>query len=366
LKMTKGLKNSALMLLTAMVGFGVTGCGTAAPTASTPNNGAAPKTEPATATTEVKPADKKEEKKLSGKLVVYSAGPKELAEAIQKGYETKTGVKIEMFQGTTGKVLSRMEAEKANPVVDVVILASLPATQGLKKNGLTLEYKDAKNADKLIPEWSDKDGHFFGYSASALGIGYNTKLVPTPPKEWADLTKEEWKGKVNIPDPALSGSALDFVTGYLSGKGDSGWELLEQYKKNGVAMAGANQEALDPVITGAKSIVVAGVDYLTYQAKAKGEPIDMIYPASGTVISPRPASIIKTSKNPDAAKAYIDYLLSDEAQAMIADTYLLPGRKDIKAKNRPGVDQIPQMKIDWTWMDTNGDAVTKKFTQLFK
>lgn len=138
------------MLLTAMVGFGVTGCGTAAPTASTPNNGAAPKTEPATATTEVKPADKKEEKKLSGKLVVYSAGPKELAEAIQKGYETKTGVKIEMFQGTTGKVLSRMEAEKANPVVDVVILASLPATQGLKKNGLTLEYKDAKNADKLI------------------------------------------------------------------------------------------------------------------------------------------------------------------------------------------------------------------------
>ncbi|NHN33034.1 ABC transporter substrate-binding protein [Paenibacillus sp. S3N08] len=368
----KGLKNSALMVLTAMVGFGVVGCGTASQPASTASNGAAasnamvPKAEQPVASTTAKPAEVKEEKKLSGKLVVYSAGPKELAESIQKGYEAKTGVKIEMFQGTTGKVLSRMEAEKANPAVDVVILASLPATQGLKKSGLTMEYKDAKNADKLIAEWSDKEGHFFGYSASALGIGYNTKLVPTPPKEWSDLTKEEWKDKVNIPDPALSGSALDFVTGYLSTKGDSGWELLEQYKKNGVAMAGANQEALDPVITGAKSIVVAGVDYLTYQAKAKGEPIDMIYPASGTVISPRPASIIKTTKNPDAAKAYIDYLLSDEAQIMIADTFLLPGRKDIPAKNRPGVDQIPQMKIDWAWMDANGDASTKKFTQIFK
>ncbi|MBE1444096.1 ABC transporter substrate-binding protein [Paenibacillus sp. OAS669] len=363
MKMRTGLKNGALLLLTAMVGFGVAGCGTSQQqTAAT--NGSAPKAEQP-----VQPAkaeDKKEEKKLSGKLVVYSAGPKELAESIQKGYEAKTGVKIEMFQGTTGKILSRMEAEKANPVVDVVVLASLPSAQGLKKSGLTLEYKEAKNADKLIPEWSDKEGNFFGYSASALGIGYNTKLVKTPPKEWTDLTKDEWKGKVNIPDPALSGSALDFVTGYLSMKGDSGWDLLDQYKKNGVAMAGANQEALDPVITGSKSIVAAGVDYMTYQAKAKGEPIDMIYPASGTVISPRPAAIIKSSKNVDNAKAFIDYLLSDEAQKMVAETYLLPGRKDVPVKDRPGVEQIPQMKVDWNWMDTNGDAVTKKFTQLFK
>ncbi|MCR8635299.1 ABC transporter substrate-binding protein [Paenibacillus radicis (ex Xue et al. 2023)] len=365
MKMSKGFKNGALLMLTAMVGFGVAGCGTTEKPANT--NASAPKAEqPVQPAKETKVEEKKEEKKLSGKLVVYSAGPKELAEAIQKGYETKTGVKIEMFQGTTGKILSRMEAEKANPAVDVVVLASLPSTQGLKKSGMTLEYKDAKNADKLIPEWSDKEGHFYGYSASALGIGYNTKLVKTPPKEWDDLTKEEWKGKVNIPDPALSGSALDFVTGYLSMKGDSGWQLLEQYKKNGVAMAGANQEALDPVITGSKSIIAAGVDYLTYQAKAKGEPVDMLYPASGTVISPRPAAIIKTSKNVDNAKAYIDYLLSDEAQKLVAETYLLPGRKDVKAKDRPGVDQIPQMKIDWTWMDTNGDAVTKKFTQLFK
>ncbi len=363
MNMGKGLKNGALLLLTAVMGFGIGGCGTTAADKSA-NTGAAPapKTEQAAAKTD----DKKEDKKLGGKLVVYSAGPKELAESIQKGYEAKTGVKVEMFQGTTGKIMARMEAEKANPVVDVVVLASLPSAQGLKKSCLTLEYKNAANADKLIPDWSDKDGHFFGYSASALGIVYNTKQVKTPPKEWSDLAKDEWKGKVNIPDPALSGSALDFITGYLSAKGDGGWELFEQYKKNGVALAGANQEALDPVITGAKSIVAAGVDYMTYQAKAKGEPVDMVYPASGTVISPRPAAILKSSKNQENAKAFIDYLLSDEAQKMVADTYLLPGRKDVKAKDRASADEIVQMKIDWTWMDANGDAVTKKFTQMFK
>lgn len=346
MKLRKLVKTCSLLLCITLAGAGLTGCGTAK------------KTEEAAA-----PAA---ETKLSGKLVVYSAGPQGLAEKIQKGFESKTGVKVEMFQGTTGKILSRMEAEKANPVVDVVVLASLPAAQGLKKGGQTLEYKDAKNAEKLINGWSDKDGHFFSYSASALGIVYNTKLVKNPPQDWSDLTKEEWRGKVNIPDPAQSGSALDFITGYLSGKGEAGWQLLAQYKQNGVVVAGANQEALDPVITGAKSIVAAGVDYMTYQAKAKGEPVDMLYPSSGTVISPRPAAIIKTSKNTANAKAFIDYLLSDEVQNMVADTYLLPGRSDIKAKGRASADQIPLLKIDWAWMDANGDAVVKKFSEMFK
>jgi len=260
-------KKGVCLLLFGIIGLVITGCGMSTETKS-PNT-----------------------------LVVYSAGPKELAERIQKGFETKSGIKIELFQGTTGKILSRMEAEKNNPVVDVVVLASLPSAQELKKNGLTLEYKNAANADKLINEWSDKDGYFFGYSASALGIVYNTQLVSSPPQDWNDLVKDEWKDRVVIPDPALSGSALDFITGYLSSTGEAGWQLFNQYKKNGVTVAGANEETLDPVMTGAKSIVVAGVDYMTYQAKAKGEPIDIIYPASGTVISPRPAAIIKTSHN---------------------------------------------------------------------
>lgn len=46
-----------------------------------------------------------------------------------------------------------------------------------------------------------------------------TPKVSSPPTSWDDLSKAEWKGAVNIPDPSLSGSALDFMTGYLSAKG---------------------------------------------------------------------------------------------------------------------------------------------------
>lgn len=348
-----GWKKGAMLALTLTFGLAVAGCGTA----TTSKDGAQ-------ADGTAKPAGAAAS--TDQKLVVYSAGPDGLAKKLVAGYEAQSGVKVELFQGTTGKILARMEAEKTNPVADVVVLASLPSVQGLKKEGLTLPYPDAKNADKLNPDWSDKEGNYFSTSASVLGIAYNTKLVKTPPTSWADLAKPEYKDQVNIPDPSLSGSALDFMTGYLSAKGDGGWTLFEQYKANGVAMAGANQEALDPVITGAKGVVVAAVDYMTYKAKAKGEPIDIVYPTEGTVISPRPAAILKSTQHEQNAKAFIDYLLSDEAQKLVADASLLPGRTDIKADKRANLDEIPLLKTNWEWMGEHGSDVTEKFTQMYK
>ncbi|MFC3749991.1 ABC transporter substrate-binding protein [Paenibacillus sp. GCM10012306] len=355
-------KRISSLLLTTVLGLSLAGCGNA----NTPSTTDAANNNGATGSTTADPTASPAGTSLSGSLVVYSAGPEGLANKIKEGFEAKTGVKVEMFQGTTGKILARMEAEKSNPVVDVVVLASLPSMQGMKKDDLLLPYKEAVNSDKLVSDWSDPDGSYFSYSASALGIVYNTKKVTTPPTSWSDLGKPEWKGQVNIPDPSLSGSALDFMTGYLSAQGESGWDLFKQYKANGVAMAGANQEALDPVITGAKSVVAAGVDYMAYKAKAAGEPIDIVYPAEGTVISPRPAAIIKTSPNVDNAKAFIDYLLSDEAQAMVSKAYLLPGRTDVKAEGRANLEEIKTYDVKWDWMNDHGDEVSTTFTDLFK
>lgn len=307
-----------------------------------------------------KPAAKDE------KIVVYTAGPKGLAEKIQAEFEKKSGIKVEQFQGTTGKILSRLEAEKNNPKADVVIVASWPSAVGMKKDGWTQAYADAKNADKLVPEWVDSEKHFFGYSASALGIVYNTDLVKTAPKDWNDLTGADWKDQVNFPDPTLSGSAVDFISGYLNDKGDEGWKLFEDIKKNGAYLAGANAEALDPVVTGSKKAVIAGVDYMAYSAKEKGEAIDIIYPESGTVINPRPAMILKDAPNVDGAKQFIDFLLSDEGQKLTTDAKLIPGRADIQADGRPGKDDIPLLKYDWKWMMEHGDEVTEKFMKIYK
>ncbi len=302
----------------------------------------------------------------SKKLVLYSAGPAPLAKEINKGFEAKTGITVEMFQGTTGDILGRIEAEKNNPLVDVVVLASWPSAEGMKLAGLTQAYSNPQNADKLHPAWRDKNNHYFGYSASAVGLTYNTLLVKNPPKDWSDLAKPEWRDKLNMPDPTLSGSCLDFISGYASARKAAAWNYFQQLKKNNLLITGANNTALDMVVAGSKSIVLAGVDYMTYDAKAKGEPVEMIYPASGTVVNPRPAMIIKTSKNVANARLFIDYLLSDEVQKLVVKAYILPGRMDITSDKRPNVNQIPVLKYSWSWMARHTDDSLGQFNQIFK
>ena len=298
-------------------------------------------------------------------LTVYSAGPDGLAANIQEAFEEKTGIKVEMFQGTTGKILSRLEAEKNNPAADVVVLASVASMDGLKATDQLQSYQDAANKDNINSDWSDREGYFYGYSASALGIAYNMKNTTQVPEDWSDLAKAEWQNKINIPDPSLSGSAVDFLFGYTEAD-NTAWSTIDTWKKNGLQVNGANKEALDAVITGEKNATIAGVDYMAYKAKADGEPVEIIYPKSGTVVSPRAVGILKEAKHVAAAKAYVDFLLSDEGQKLVADAYLLPGNKEIAVKNRAALDEIPQLHVDWIGAEAKQLEVLTKFTDLFR
>lgn len=299
---------------------------------------------------------------LTGKVVVYCPSPAGLADKLAAGFEAKTGVKVEMFQGTTGQISARLEAEQANPVADVVIVASWP--DGMSMRDLAMSYEPS-NLDKMNPGWVDSERKLFGTSASAVGVIYNTTQVPSLSADWNELSDSRYKDMTCIPDPLLSGSCKDFITGFIDAYGESGWDVLSGFAGNGMTVPGANKAALEAVTTGEKAILVAGVDYNAYSSKAKGEPLDIYYPASGTVINPRPAMILKTSRNVDNAKAFIDYLLSDEAQQLVCDAYLLPGRTDIVTTKRTNVQDIPQVDSDWGWMMENSAAVMDRFSKLF-
>lgn len=298
-------------------------------------------------------------------LTVYSAGPDGLAANIQQAFEEKTGIKVEMFQGTTGKILSRLEAEKNNPVADIVVLASVASMDGLKETSQLQSYQDAKQAEKINSDWSDAEGYYYGYSASALGIAYNTKNTQEVPTDWSDLAKEQWQNKINIPDPSLSGSAVDFLYGYALTEKNA-WKTMELWKNNGLQVNGANKEALDAVITGDKNATIAGVDYMAYKAKADGEPVEIMYPRSGTVVSPRAVGILKDAKHIEAAKEYVDFLLSDEGQKLVTEAYLLPGNKEIPVKNRAALDEIPQLSVNWKGAEADQLEILTKFNDMFR
>lgn len=297
-----------------------------------------------------------EEKTLSGKVTVYMPSPAGLADKIAENFKASTGVEVDVFQGTTGEILARLEAEAANPVADVVILASWSDGLSMKNEGKIMSYAPA-NADKAVSGWIDSDSMLFGYSASAVGVIYNTTVIPELSADWSELANEEYKDMLAIPDPEKSGACKDFAAGFVN---KYGWEAFEGMAANGMIVPGANKAALEAVTTGEVGILVAGVDYNAYSSMNKGEPLNIYYPAGGTVVNPRPAMIMNTAPNPDNAKAFIDYLFSDEAQQLVADAYLIPGRSDIECDNRANLSDIPQIECDWeAMMQISGETAAK-------
>ncbi|MDR1587549.1 MAG: ABC transporter substrate-binding protein [Treponema sp.] len=302
----------------------------------------------------------------SGKVVVYMPSPAGLADKLAAGFEARTGVKVEQFQGTTGEILARLETEAANPLADVVILASWADGLAMKKQGKLLAYAPA-GSDLMHRAWRDGDNTIFGVSASAVGVIYNTTIFPVLSADWNELSGTNYKDQLAIPDPEKSGSCKDFLAGFINNKGDAaGWKVWENLASNGMKVPGANAAALEAVTTGEKGILVAGVDYNAYSSITRGEPLNIYYPAGGTVINPRPAMILKTSPNPDNARAFMDYLLSDEAQKLVANAYLLPGRGDIVCTNRANVSDIPVLETDWEWMMNHASEIAARLNQLCK
>ena len=293
-------------------------------------------------------------------LTVYTAGPGSLAKSLASGFEQQTGVKVTVFQATTGKVMARLEAELANPQADVLISASWDTAEDLHQRGWLLPFASA-NADQVPANLKSAD--YIAQGVSALGIVWNSKSGTPEPKEWRDLTQPAFKDKVTTPDPALSGASLDLLIGLQNSMGDQAWQLFDDLKKNGMVVSGPNAQAVTPVMQGAKAAVFGAVDYVSYGNIQQGESLKVIFPASGTVIAPRPMMILKTSQHADDAKAFIDYVLSPEGQARVADAWLMPARRDVAAK-RPLLDALKVLPTTSEGSSERG-AVLARFSQLY-
>lgn len=286
-------------------------------------------------------------------LTVYTAGPGGLADGLAAAFQAETGVTVNVFQGTTGQVMARLEAEESNPQADVVISASWGSAVDMHERGLLMEYT-SPNAE-MVPDFL-KHSHYVAQGVSALAMVWNSQSGVARPEEWADLTDAAYHDLVTMPDPAQSGAAFDLVAGLEASMGDEAWTLLGSLAENGMIVPGPNAAALNPVLQGAKAVVFGAVDYISYGQAAAGETIEVIVPASGTVIAPRPMMILESSANADIARQFFDFVLSEAGQTLVAETYLMPARTDVEGL-RPGI-------ADLTVIDVDGDAVAARRDEI--
>ncbi len=300
-----------------------------------------------------------------GKLVLYTSQPERDATQTTTAFkQAYPGVEVEVFRSGTTEVMGKLAAEFAagQPKPDVLLIADAASMETLKKDGRLLPYPEAK-VTGLEPGTFDADKSYFGSKLITTGIAVNT-AAKSRPGSWADLAKLENKGQIAMPSPLYSGAAA-IMLGTMTTRSDLGWGFFEKLKAADAVAVRGNGAVLTAVASGEKPYGVL-VDFMAFNAKAKGSPIDFIFPAEGVPAVTEPVAMLKTTQNPAAARAFIDFILSDEGQKLALSMGYIPARSSVGSPSwLPPGTKIKLMPTDIAMVVQTNSANLKRFAELF-
>lgn len=303
--------------------------------------------------------------KKEGAVVMYTSVPTFLLDRWKELFEKQyPGVPVTYFRSGTGKVLARIESERRAHQVggDVVWMADPTTFAGLVANKALISYQP--------PEWNKitlaKEPHGF-YTAGRVLVGVllvNKKLLPEPPKSFADLTKPEYKGKIAIASPLVSGST-NIIDGILWKDPAFGWNYFEALKKNDVLVLNDVPDVARSVASGERAAGISLTMY-KYQPEFKDSPMEIVFPTEGTVLVPSPLGILAGSPHPAAAKLFYRFLLSPPAQAVLSEAGIYPARGDVlPPAGLPALKDVKSLLPDPEWIIAHQRENTARWRQTF-
>jgi len=302
------------------------------------------------------------------KLVIYTSMKESLIGGIVEGFKKQNpGIEVDYQSAGAGKLMAKIAAERQSGKIlaDIIWTSEVPDFYNMKKEGILEQYKTPL-LNEIVNPFPDYDGHFTAARLGTLAIAINTDKIKTPPQQWSDLFKPEYKNGFGIADPALSGTAYMSVA--LLEK-QFGWEFFEKLKANGARIGKGSGQVVDDTASGELAASLA-VDYITADKIKKGAHIALYYPPE-VLLAPSPVAIIKGTPNLDAAKKFVDYLLGKEAQTLIAGEGTLSVRPDVKSTAKiplpDAADALKRsIKIDYVQMMASKEATIKKFTETLQ
>lgn len=301
----------------------------------------------------------------SGKLVLYTSQPdKDAAQTVAEFRKVNPGVEVEIFRSGTTEVMSKLAAEFAGGAAhaDVLLIADAVSMEALKRDGRLLAYPEAK-VDGFREGSYDPDRTYFGSKLITSGIAYNT-AAKVKPTSWADLVKPEFKGQLTMPSPLYSGAAAIMLSA-MAARPDLGWSYFEGLKSNEARAVRGNGAVLKAVATGEKTYGVL-VDFMAFTAKEKGSPVEFVFPKEGVPAVTEPVAIVKGTANAAAAKAFVDFILSDAGQRLAVKQGYVPAKAGVANPAwLPEGTQINLMPLDLKGILATTEADKKRFATMF-
>jgi iron(III) transport system substrate-binding protein len=328
-------------------------CGGAAPTST------APTTAPTAAATTAP---------LSGRISVYSALNESTNNQFVAAFKAAVrGVEVDLLPlAAAGELQTRIKAEKASPKADIFIGGDSSFHDGLGKEGL-LETYESPAASAVAAQSKDPAKNWTGFYFGIFGIITNTsrfkgEIGGALPTSWDDLLDAKYKGKLLLGSPITTGGGYIFIATqvFRFNKDEAkAMDYMKKFHANVASYPGTSPGAILSVANGeAVACPNWAHDILTQKTKTPG--IDLSIP-KGTGYEIGGVSIIKGTKNPQAAKAFVDWVLTKDAGELnVRLSNRVSVRSDVPpAPGAPTLTSVEMVNYDRDWAAANKDRLLK-------
>lgn len=331
----------------------------------------------ASGTTSTVASSEKVKSDSKNELVIYSPNADDEVNAIIPAFEKATGIKVNLQSMGTGDCIARIDAEKENPQADINWGA---INLGLYKQNPNLWAEYVSPNDKNLPEeFHNPVGHFTYYKLSGsaallcnLDVFKDLGVNVDEFDGYEDLLLPQLKGKIAMGDPTASSSAYAELTNMLLVMGDKkydekAWKYVEKFigQLNGSILSSSSQ-IYKATADGEYAVGVSYEDPCVSLLESGAKNLKVVYPKEGSVWLPAGVSIVKNAPHMENAKKFIDFLISEECQNILAGTTIRPVNTSIanKSKYIPPFSELKVAYEDIEYCADHRDEIQSKWTEL--
>jgi iron(III) transport system substrate-binding protein len=249
--------------------------------------------------------------------------------------------------------------------VDVLTHSEPAAANALGKKGFFVAFKPV-NFDKVPEAAKDPNGLFVGQRLNMMTHYLRSDKVAAAdePKTWDDLLDPKYKGKLVMTDPSFTSLQVSVVGTMAKARG---WPFYEKLRGNDVMIVQGNQQVSDMLKRGERLIAVGALDSYAADLKKEGHPIKTLYPSDGVFVIPSPTSVVKGSPNPNAAKAFAEFMLSDAVQQMFPAAGFYGARVDLPPPaGSPALSDLTLLRVDYADIEKETGEIKSRFNEIFQ
>ena len=311
-------------------------------------------------------------------VVLYVSTDEHVAAPVIEAFEQRTGIAVRWIGDTeaskTTGLVERLRRERDRPRADVFWSSEIFMTVALAEEGVLAPHASGATADRPAA-WRDEANRWHAFSPRARVLAFRPDdLVPGEvPRSWLALTEPRWRGRIVMADPRFgtTGGHLGAMRWIWTTRGEPGRyeRFLRGLARNEVRLLrGGNAAVVEAIVRGEADLGMTDTDDVR-AAQALGRSIDMVYPdhapGVGTLLIPNTVARIAGGPNPEAAAALIDWLLSDEVAALLADSVSgnvpLP---PVVAERYPDLAVHGAMLVDWQAVAVQRDAAVREAMRM--